>query len=153
MFCSGCGSGLTPSHYFNIPVDACGTCGGVWLEEGRLKWIIEIGPRSIPTARLQAITRYQVSSRPGFALRASDARRIVKCPYCVGILRPVNYSATSGVAVYKCTQDHGVWIPKGGIDRLVAFIGAWDRFLKKQGPYYASLAQMERKRFLRKLSR
>ena len=52
MFCSGCGSGTTENHYFNVPVDTCGQCGGTWLEEGRLKWIIEIGPKSILADRL-----------------------------------------------------------------------------------------------------
>ena len=67
-------------------------------------------------------------------------------------MRPVNYSANSGVAIYRCIQDHGVWVPKGGIDRLVVFIATWDRYLKSSAPYYVSLAQLERKRFLRKLS-
>jgi Zn-finger nucleic acid-binding protein len=67
-------------------------------------------------------------------------------------MRAVNYSANSGVAIYRCIQDHGVWVPKGGIDRLVIFISTWDRYLKASAPYYGSLAQLERKRFLRKLS-
>jgi Zn-finger nucleic acid-binding protein len=67
-------------------------------------------------------------------------------------MRPVNYSASSGVAIYRCIQDHGVWVPKGGIDRLIVFIDTWDRYLRVSTPYYTNLAQLERKRFLRKLS-
>jgi Zn-finger nucleic acid-binding protein len=65
-------------------------------------------------------------------------------------MRPVNYSASSGVAIYRCIQDHGVWVPKGGLDRLVVFVDTWDRFLKSATPYYAGVAQHERRRFLRK---
>ena len=61
-------------------------------------------------------------------------------------------SANSGVAIYKCINDHGVWVPKGGIDRLVLFIDTWDRALRQNGTYYVKLAQLERKRFLRKVS-
>jgi len=89
---------------------------------------------------------------PAYRLGDDETRRIVKCPYCIGIMRPVNYSANSGVAIYKCINDHGVWIPKDGIDRLVLFIDTWDRMLRENGPYYAHLAQLERKRFLRKLT-
>lgn len=152
MFCSGCGSGLIPGNYFNIPIDNCNECGGTWLEEGRLKWVIEIGPKSIPVDRLKAMTRFEPGVSSSYRLREAEKRRIIKCPYCIGVLRPVNYSATSGVAVYKCMEDHGVWVPKGGIDRLVVFIGTWDRVLQKHGQYYTMLAQIERKRFLRKLS-
>jgi Zn-finger nucleic acid-binding protein len=152
MFCSGCGSVLTPSLFITIPIDVCGGCGGTWLEEGRLKWIIEIGPKSLPAGRIMQATRYTIRSNPSLMLPEEDARRIVKCPYCIGVLRAVNYSANSGVAVYRCLNDHGVWVPKGGIDRLIIFIDTWDRYLKTHGPYYSVLAQMERKRFLRKLT-
>ncbi len=143
---------MAPRRYFNVPIEACDRCGGSWLEEGRLKWIIEIGPKSIPSDQLQRITRYRITSKPTYRLGDQETRRIVKCPYCIGVMRPVNYSANSGVAIYKCRSDHGVWVPKDGIDRLVAFIGTWDRYLSRQGPYFAMLAQLERKRFLRKLS-
>jgi Zn-finger nucleic acid-binding protein len=150
MWCSGCGSGLASSQYFNIPIDVCSDCGGTWLEEGRLKWILEIGPKALPAERSRRVTRYSPGTTPSYALSDTETRRIVKCPYCVCIMRPVNYSANSGVAIYRCIADHGVWVPKDGIDRLVVFIDTWDRYLKAATPYYVGLAQLERKRFLRK---
>jgi Zn-finger nucleic acid-binding protein len=152
MFCSGCRWGLSPGRYLTIPVETCEQCGGTWLEEGRLKWIIEIGPRSLPAEQVNRLTRFDARTRPTFQLRDDETRRIVKCPYCIGVMRAVNYSANSGVAIYRCTQDHGVWVPKGGIDRLVLFISTWDRYLSASAPRYGALAQLERKRFLRKLS-
>jgi Zn-finger nucleic acid-binding protein len=152
MWCSGCGTGLVTGRYCTIPVDVCGECGGTWLEEGRLKWILEIGPRSLPADRSRQVTRYTHGSQPSFSLGADETRRIVKCPYCVSIMRPVNYSANSGVAIYRCIQDHGVWVPKGGLDRLIVFVDTWDRYLKASKPFFASVAQLERRRFLRKLS-
>ncbi|HEV8700310.1 MAG TPA: zf-TFIIB domain-containing protein [Candidatus Polarisedimenticolia bacterium] len=151
VFCSGCGGSMASIKYLTIPVDSCGDCGGTWLEEGRLKWIIEIGPKSLPTDRVKEMMTFSRAA-PSYRLGDDETRRIVKCPYCIGIMRPVNYSANSGVAIYKCINDHGVWIPKDGIDRLVLFIDTWDRMLRENGPYYAHLAQLERKRFLRKLT-
>jgi Zn-finger nucleic acid-binding protein len=151
MWCSGCGSALAAGRYLTIPVDVCGECGGTWLEEGRLKWILEIGPRSLPADASRQVTRFVAGARPSFSLRPDETRRIVKCPYCVCIMRPVNYSANSGVAIYRCIQDHGVWVPKGGLDRLVVFVRTWDRYLKAATPLYAGVAQHERKRFLRKI--
>jgi Zn-finger nucleic acid-binding protein len=142
---------MKPSRYVNIPIDVCEECEGTWLEEGRLKWIIEIGPKSIPADRIQKITRFVRTSPPTYRLPEHDRRRIVKCPYCIGVMRAVNYSANSGVAIYKCLNDHGVWLPKDGIDRLVVFIDTWDRYLKEHRPHYAMLAQLARKRFLRKI--
>ena len=152
MFCSGCGGAMTDGKYLNIPVETCDACGATWLEEGRLKWIIEIGPKSLPADRVKQLTAYSRTVAPNYRLGEDETQRIVKCPYCIGILRPVNYSANSGVAIYKCINDHGVWVPKDGIDRLVLFIDTWDRLLREHGTYYAHLAQLERKRFLRKLT-
>lgn len=152
MFCSGCGSGLMPARYLNIPVESCQACGGTWLEEGRLKWIIEIGPKSLPADRVKQATRYVIANGPSFRLGEDETKRIVKCPYCISVLRPVNYSATSGVAIYRCLSEHGVWVPKGGIDRLIIFIDTWDRYIKTNAPHYSELAQLERKRFLGKIS-
>ena len=56
MFCSGCGGPMTATRYFNVPVDSCDSCGGAWLEEGRLKWIIEVGPKSLPSDRIRTLT-------------------------------------------------------------------------------------------------
>lgn len=152
VFCSGCFGGLSPRHYLTVPVDVCDACGGTWLEEGRLKWIIEIGPKSLPADRVDRLMQYSRKPEPAWCLDDEETRRIVKCPYCIGVMRPVNYSANSGVAIYKCPSDHGVWVPKDGIDKLVIFIDTWDRMLQKTQPYYVQMAQMERKRFLRKLS-
>jgi hypothetical protein len=55
------------------------------------------------------------------------------------------------VAIYRCPSDHGVWVPKDGLDRLVVFVDTWDRYLKAAAPYYSRLAQLERKRFLRRV--
>lgn len=151
MWCSGCGSELAAQRYLTVQVDGCPECGGVWLEEGRLKWILEIGPKTLPADRNRATRTFKFTEQPSYGLPSDDARRIVKCPYCVGIMRPVNYSATSGVAIYRCPSDHGVWVPKGGLDRLVVFVDTWDRYLKAAAPYYHRLAQLERKRFLRRV--
>jgi Zn-finger nucleic acid-binding protein len=151
VWCSGCGTELAAGRYLTVPVDACGECGGVWLEEGRLKWILEIGPKALPTDRARASRTFKFVEQPSYMLPSDDTRRIVKCPYCVGIMRPVNYSATSGVAIYRCPSDHGVWVPKNGLDRLVVFVDTWDRYLKAAAPYYTRLAQLERKRFLRRV--
>jgi Zn-finger nucleic acid-binding protein len=151
MTCSGCGSGLSAARYLNIPIDVCASCGGTWLEEGRLKWIIEVGPKSIPAERVKELTRFVHVSHPSYRLPEEDRRRIVKCPYCIGVMRAVNYSANSGVAIYKCVNNHGVWIPKDGLDRLIVFIDTWDRYLKESRPHYVMLAQFARQRFLRRI--
>src|SRR2546426_10783788 len=101
MFCSGCGGAMTDTRYLNVPVDACDACGGTWLEEGPLKWIIEIGPKSLPSDRVKQLTTYSRAMAPRHRLREDDTRPIVKCPYSSGIIRPGHFSANCAASTHK----------------------------------------------------
>ena len=146
LFCSGCGGGLSPSQYLGIDIDLCGDCGGVWLEDGRLKELIDSARRSLPSRTIENATQF----RPSFRLSEKDHRRIVKCPWCIGVLKPVNYTSNSGVAIYTCINNHGVWVLKDNLERLLLYLHVWDSYLKPARSAYSQLAPLGKQRFLRR---
>ena len=146
MYCSGCGGGLAQTQYLGVDIDMCPECGGVWLEDGRLKDLIDSARRGLPSKSIENATTF----RPSFRLSEQDHRRIVKCPWCIGILRPVNYTSSSGVAIYTCINNHGVWVPKDNLERLLLFLHVWDSYLKPARAAYAQLAPLGKQRFLRR---
>ena len=149
MFCSGCGSDLHEAHFLGVPIEMCLKCGGIWLEDGRLKDLIDQSKRGLPSKSIENATRFKAS----YQLTEVDRKRIVKCPWCIGILKPVNYTSSSGVAIYRCINDHGVWVPRNNLERLLLFLHVWDNYLKKahQGAYL-QIAHLEKQRFLRRYS-
>jgi Zn-finger nucleic acid-binding protein len=148
VFCSGCGNGLQEIRFLGVAIDMCPGCGGVWLEDGRLKELIDASRGGLPPRSVENVTRF----RPSYHLSADEKNRIVKCPWCIGVLRPVNYTTSSGVAIYRCRNDHGVWVPRGNLERLLLFLNVWDSYFKQARGTFAQLAHYEKRRFLRRLS-
>lgn len=146
MYCAGCGGGLKEVQYLGVDIEMCPQCGGVWLEDGRLKELIDSARRGLPSKSIDNATRF----RPSYSLNEQDARRIVKCPWCIGILKPVNYTSSSGVAIYTCINNHGVWVPKDNLERLLLFLHVWDSYLKPVRDVYSRLAPLGKQRFLRR---
>lgn len=146
MFCSGCGNGLQETRYLGVAIDICLSCGGVWLEDGRLKELIDSSRRGLPAKSIDNATRF----KPRLSLTSAEKARIVKCPWCIGVLRPVNYTSSSGVAIYRCINDHGVWVPKDNLERLLLFLHVWDNYFKKAKGAYAQISHFETQRFLKR---
>lgn len=148
MFCSGCGSDLRETEFIGVSIEMCLECGGVWLEEGRLKELIDASRRGLPAKSIENATRF----KPSYRLSSEERGLIVKCPWCIGILKPINYTASSGVAIYRCINDHGVWVPRGNLERLLLFLNVWESCLKKGRSADAQIAHLEKQRFLRRYS-
>lgn len=148
MTCSGCGGTLQETEYLGVEIDLCIHCGGVWLEDGRLKELIDAARRGLPSKSVENATQF----RPSFDLHEREKTRIVKCPWCIGVLKPVNYTSSSGVAIYRCINDHGVWVPKDNLERLLLFLQLWDSYLKPARGAYSRLAPLGKQRFLRRYS-
>jgi Zn-finger nucleic acid-binding protein len=127
----------------------CLACGGIWLEDGRLKGLIDSARRGLPPKSVENATRFT----PRYKLADEDQARIVKCPWCIGILKPINYTSSSGVAIYSCINNHGVWVPKDNLERLLLFLNVWESTFKRApGAYSSQIAQIEKRRFLRRYS-
>lgn len=148
LYCSGCGSGLRETQFLGVDIEICLNCGGVWLEDGRLKELIDSARRGLPAKSVENATRF----KPRYKLSSEDEARIVKCPWCIGILKPVNYTSSSGVAIYSCINNHGVWVPKDNLERLLLFLNVWESTFKKARGAYSQIAQFEKQRFLRRYS-
>lgn len=148
MFCSGCGSDLRETEFIGVPIDICLVCGGVWLEDGRLKELIDASRKGLPAKSIENATRFKTS----YQLSPDEKSRIVKCPWCIGILKPVNYTSSSGVAIYRCINDHGVWVPRGNLERLLLFLNVWENYIRKDKGAVSQIAHLEKQRFLRRYS-
>ncbi len=146
LYCSGCGGGLQETRYLGVAIEICLECGGVWLEDGRLKELIDSSRRGLPAKSVENATRF----KPRYGLAPEDRERIVKCPWCIGILKPVNYTSSSGVAIYTCINNHGVWVPRDNLEKLLLFLNVWESTFRQARGAWAQITQFEKRRFLRR---
>jgi hypothetical protein len=56
------------------------------------------------------------------------------------------------VAIYSCINNHGVWVPKDNLEKLLLFLNVWESYLKRARGAYSQIAQFEKQRFLRRYS-
>lgn len=99
----------------NIEIDACGKCGGVWLDAGELERIQETVERD-----------YKKAARKDLASEAIEAakqaqRDAISCPKCSGAMTARRYGMGSAVMIDVCDAGCGIWLDKGELEALEKF--------------------------------
>jgi hypothetical protein len=136
--CPGCRARPRALSFFEVPIDWCPSCGGVWLDRGELEALRE------RVAALRAQVRDDVFNP--YRARADVAARAVvlgtvTCPSCRGSV-PVNqtYMTGDGVLCVPCGRAKEGELPS---EQTEAEVNAWlDRRTSDPAPGW--LAQVMR---------
>lgn len=103
-----------------VEVDACLSCGGVWLDGGELERLQE--------AYLAAHAHQEHATEDpteevarAYEMVEQKERTPGACPRCDDALEHVEYAYTSQVVVDKCPHGHGVWLDAGELLAIEQF--------------------------------
>jgi Zn-finger nucleic acid-binding protein len=92
----------------------CAACGGLWLD-----------PQSLQRLSDGRETRAEVvnvlGARVPMAATPPDVVRYVPCPQCGKLMNRKNFAQSSGVVLDVCA-DHGVWLDRGELERVLGFV-------------------------------
>ena len=143
MNCPTDKSALERRELMGVEVDACGSCGGVWLEAGELRELqtaykaAHADEAPPPTDEADAVIG-------AYELAEQQARDPRDCPRCGDGMEQVEYAYTSQVMVDRCVHGHGLWLDAGELTALEQFfetqrraaqrsglMGVWRRLLKE----------------------
>ena len=110
--CPRCEDGRSLSQVTvqGVGVDACGECGGVWLEVGELERLCLAGPGGLPGG---------VGPASAAPVRRREVRYL-PCPACGTRMTRRNHGRVSGVIVDVC-PTHGTWLDAGELEAVRAF--------------------------------
>ncbi|WAS96248.1 zf-TFIIB domain-containing protein [Nannocystis punicea] len=122
--CPGCGEPLHPTAVrHGVEFDACGACGGIWLDAGELEALTSgLDPAPGTGAQNEADLRARV---PAPVSRESDVR-YRECPRCREVMNRRNFGTISGVIVDEC-RHHGLFLDVGELEEVEAFLRAGGR--------------------------
>ncbi|MBZ5712070.1 zf-TFIIB domain-containing protein [Nannocystis pusilla] len=122
--CPGCGEPLHRAAVrHGVELDACGACGGIWLDAGELESLTSgLDPAPGRGAADEAELRGRV---PRPASRESDVR-YRECPRCRDVMNRRNFGTISGVIVDECRR-HGLFLDAGELEEVEAFLRAGGR--------------------------
>ncbi|MFO0564419.1 MAG: zf-TFIIB domain-containing protein [Polyangiaceae bacterium] len=116
--CPRDGSALEPKTYeAKIEVDACPTCGGVWLDHGELEAIQEARENdysktleNLPDSVARSINKVaQLSTTP------------IQCLACGTEMDTREYAYCSQIVIDTCPESCGIWLDAGELQALEKF--------------------------------
>jgi Zn-finger nucleic acid-binding protein len=104
FLCPRCDHPLTDRVELGLLLNACNTCGGLWLDQGELKKLIRQSP-----AELRRLERELgvIGSR---AVTDLDREQRLFCPACHVPIHGRRYAGDSGVFINACECCQGTWV-------------------------------------------
>jgi len=107
--CPDCRIEMEVQRYYNVAVDVCPACAGVWLDEGELRSLMQADPLILLSIEDRALPDVQY-----------DPEEVVqrRCPRCAIPLHPYRYLYDSPVELDGCAQCHGIWIEDGELRKV-----------------------------------
>ena len=102
-------------------VHECAACGGLWLDPASLQQLADAHEKSADVVSVLA-TRVSVPGAGGVSTTI-EVVRYVPCPSCTKLMNRVNFAHSSGIVLDVC-KNHGLWLDRGELQRLLQFIGA-----------------------------
>jgi len=112
MKCAECGERLTRSLQGGVNVDACPACGSLWVLDSNfaeLRAARDEFVRWLNPDLWSDIEKHEVG----------EGTRL--CPGCGERLHDVRY-AESDIVVDICRRCHGIWLQKGELDKIIAYL-------------------------------
>ena len=108
LICPDCDFELRSESYGGTQVESCSECGGVWLDAGELRKLIE-SPETLRSV--------EDESEP--ALEQIPTGGVVRrCPRCDSDLVAYNYLVSSPVELDSCAQCHGIWVQNDELGKV-----------------------------------
>jgi Zn-finger nucleic acid-binding protein len=118
--CIKCNSPQEPIIILGVEIDRCVSCGGIWLDGGEIKQLVEQRtPGS--DARLEAtIAQLAKASPTGGAPPPSTADIVnVACPACGGKLTIAWFGDTS---IEQCNRCDGIFVERGELAKAMKLV-------------------------------
>jgi uncharacterized protein len=106
--CVKCSTELEKSIVYDVEVDVCRQCGGIWLDRGEIAALAAY--RDPVLADLREVNTSVTESRP------ARTARTLRCPACPGTLEE---KALGSVRVDFCPRCQGFHLDRGELDHAV----------------------------------
>src|SRR5256885_4925775 len=101
LSCPDCNAELLDKTFFNIPINVCPKCAGIWLDGNDLyRMRVELNP--------DQIHEIEAEVAPAPAAMPLPAHNPL-CPVCHQALKPYHYM-NGPVVLHTCDRVDGIWV-------------------------------------------
>lgn len=98
--CPGCQQPLLVYEWEGIEIDACGDCGGIWLDEGELELLYQVEETAVDSL----IDDLLVTKKT-----RTSSKRCIRCRAKLETIR----LAEPDAEIDRCPLGHGFWFDEG----------------------------------------
>ena len=113
--CPDCDVNMMPRSFFGVLVDTCGTCGGIFFDEGEVSQI-----RARGGDRAFEELDNLIQPEPGYVHTEENMYR--RCPKCTITMHRFRYMYNSPVFLDSCENCGGIWIENGELKRMKEYL-------------------------------
>ncbi|MBN2456360.1 MAG: zf-TFIIB domain-containing protein [Sedimentisphaerales bacterium] len=107
MDCPVCKNAMITLELFDVEIDHCTDCGGIWLDAGELELLI--GDEQKAKQLLQS-----------FKVDSKSKEKPRRCPICLKKMRKIAVGgAEKPLLIDRCTREHGLWFDKGELSEIL----------------------------------
>ena len=106
MVCPVCKEPLIVLELYEIEIDYCTSCSGVWLDAGELELLLE-----------DRVEREKIIS--SFHLDPDHPERPYKCPICRKKMDKVYVGEKKELLIDKCLNNDGLWFDQGELNSVL----------------------------------
>jgi len=112
MLCPICKIGLREVIFYNIGVNYCPNCLGIFFEEEELRWAKDEKDKNLNWLDIDLW-----KNRKKFKI----SRNQKPCPVCRLPLYEVNYG-DSGITIDVCNLCYGIWLDRGEFKKIIEYL-------------------------------
>jgi len=106
MKCPVCKDPMIVLELYEVEIDYCTSCNGIWLDAGELELLIED----------EQERELLLSS---FKKDSENREKSYKCPICNKRMDKVYVGENNDVLIDKCTDNDGLWFDKGELKQVI----------------------------------
>ena len=107
--CPRCSKPTVEEKISDIPVDRCSGCGGLWLDQGELRPILDSRDRRFTADEVRATRSRHRKPEP------LDPE--LACPRCGEKMGRFRYSGKIEIVLDQCAR-HGIWFDRDELDEM-----------------------------------
>ncbi len=106
MDCPECNKAMITAELYEVEVDFCPSCQGIWLDAGELE--ILLGDPQQAASVVASLKPFSTATHP---------RR--KCPICRKRMEIVDSDGTGTILLDRCRLQHGLWFDRGELPGIL----------------------------------
>ena len=107
--CPDCRQPLATEKFYDVDLELCGECAGIWFDAEELKRLLASDPIAMLALEERVLPH---------ADQKKSHKGVLACPGCNGLLHVYHYQYSSPIELEACDECGGFWVQEGELSKM-----------------------------------